>query len=172
MTIKFAFNRSFMKKLILVRHAKSSWEHDVIDHERPLKKRGFDDAILVSNQLKTNFSSVDLALSSDAVRAKTTANIFVDTLNIDRNIFQLNHELYDFSGMDLVNVIKNCDNSVKSLMIFGHNHAITGFSNTYGDTYIDNVPTSGVVIFEFDIDNWIDLKPGKTLRTLFPRDFK
>ena len=82
------------------------------------------------------------------------------------------HDLYDFSGESLVRVIKSCDDIINTLMVFGHNHALTDFVNTFGDKYIDNVPTSGLVIIEFDIDNWKDLKPGKTFYTLFPRDLK
>ena len=72
-----------MKKLILIRHAKSSWKHDVIDHERPLNSRGVKDVELMSNHLKEKGLQVDLVLSSDAVRAKTTANGIISNLNID-----------------------------------------------------------------------------------------
>lgn len=161
-----------MRKLILVRHAKSSWKHNVIDHERPLNERGFKDANLVSISLKERSLNIDLVLSSDAMRAKTTANIFISNLNIDRSIVHLNHELYDFSGTNLIEVIKACDDSVNTLMLFGHNHAITAFVNTYGNSYIDNVPTSGVVVIEFDIINWKKLNNGNTIQTLFPRDLK
>ncbi|MGB5419549.1 SixA phosphatase family protein [Algibacter sp.] len=160
-----------MKKLILVRHAKSSWEYDVTDHERPLKSRGYKDADIVSKALKGRLKP-DLVISSDAARTKETSDIFVSNLNINTDIVTYNHDLYDFSGANLLQVIKSCDNIINTLMIFGHNHALTAFVNTYGDTYIDNVPTSGVVIIEFDINQWHDLKPGKTLTTLFPRDLK
>lgn len=161
-----------MKKLILVRHAKSSWEYDVIDHERPLKKRGFDDANLVSKYLSKEKLNVNLALSSDAVRAKTTAKIFIENLNIDQDKLHLVHELYDFSGENLSQTIKNCSDAVNTLMVFGHNHAITWFANTYGSYGIDNVPTSGVVVFQFDIKKWNELKPGKTITTLFPKNLR
>lgn len=161
-----------MKTLTLIRHAKSSWKHDVIDHDRPLNKRGASDAELISKYLKTSFLSPDLVLSSDANRAKITAGIFVENLEIDDDLVKLNHNLYDFSGYNLIEEIKNCKDSIVNLMIFGHNHAITSFVNTYGDTYIDNVPTSGVVVLKFNIEKWKDLKPGKTLKTLFPRDLK
>ena len=161
-----------MKTLTLIRHAKSSWEHNVIDHERPLNKRGLNDAALVSSSLAKNLLHPELILSSDANRAKTTASIFMSGLNINEDLINLNHDLYDFSGYNLINVIKACDDAINTLMIFGHNHAITAFVNTYGDVYIDNVPTSGVVILEFDIKQWRDLKPGKTVSTLFPRDLK
>ena len=161
-----------MKNLILVRHAKSSWKHNVIDHERPLKKRGFNDADLISKKFKEININIDLVLSSDAMRAKTTANIFVTNLNIDDNIFYLKHDLYDFSGNDLVKVVKSCDNSINNLMIFGHNHAITDFVNTFGNIHIENVPTCGVTIISFKIESWKNLNKGTTIKTLFPRDFK
>ena len=161
-----------MKKLILIRHAKSSWEYDVIDHQRPLKERGYKDAALVSKVLQKLNLNIDFVLCSDAVRTRMTSEIFISELNINPEIVKLNHDLYDFSGNDLIRTIKSCDTTVNTLMVFGHNHAITDFVNTYGSTFIDNVPTSGVVIIEFDIDNWKALKPGITQNTFFPRNFK
>ncbi|WP_298535539.1 histidine phosphatase family protein [uncultured Algibacter sp.] len=161
-----------MKRLILIRHAKSSWEYDVIDHERPLITRGLKDANLVSNHLISSIISIDSVICSDAKRTIQTADIFIAGLNIDPEIVRYNHNLYDFVGKELINVIKNCDNSVHNLMIFGHNHAITSFVNAYGSEHIDNVPTCGVTIIEFDIFNWIHLEQGKTIKILFPRDLK
>jgi phosphohistidine phosphatase len=160
-----------MKKIIIVRHAKSSWEHDVTDHERPLNERGLEDAHKVSYACKNKLHP-DLIVSSDAVRAKSTAHIFISNLNIDISNLNLNHDLYDFSGEKLISVIKYCDDRYKELMIFGHNNAITYFVNKYGDNYVDNVPTCGVVIIEFDITHWNELKKGITTKKIFPKDFK
>jgi phosphohistidine phosphatase len=160
-----------MKRIILVRHAKSSWEYNVSDFERPLKPRGFKDINVISKEF-INKLSPDLILSSDALRAKTTAEIFVSNIYIDLNEIIFNHNLYDFSGTDLLNIIKQCGNSVNELMVFGHNNAITNFVNSFGDKIIDNVPTSGVVIIEFNISSWRELKKGKTIQTLFPKDLK
>lgn len=161
-----------MKKLILIRHAKSSWEYDVIDHERPLKKRGINDAKLVAEELKAYNIKPDKILVSDAMRTKLTAQIMLPVLDIPYNEAVFKHKLYDFAGSDLVDVIKSADDAITILMVFGHNHAITAFANTYGNVYIDNVPTSGVVIFEFDTSKWSEISPGKTLHTIFPRDLK
>lgn len=161
-----------MKNLILVRHAKSSWEHHVIDHERPLNEKGINDANNISIYLNSKNLNIDGVFSSDSVRTKTTANIFFENLKIDRSMLQLNHDLYDFSGSNLIGVIKECPNDIHTLMVFGHNHAITAFVNTYGDIFIDNVPTCGVVQIEFDITDWKDLNKGKTVSTLFPRDLR
>lgn len=161
-----------MRKLIIVRHAKSSWEFDVIDHERPLKKRGINDANLVSKELKKLDINYDSILSSDAERTRLTSKIFIDNLDLNIADVYYMYKLYDFAGRDLLEVVRNCEDSVNTLMIFGHNHAITAFVNTYGDIAIDNVPTSGVVIIDFNITNWKDLVRGKTVKCIFPRDLK
>lgn len=161
-----------MKNLILVRHAKSSWEFNLNDHERPLNKRGFSDADLVSKHLIVDKLNPDIILSSDTVRTKTTASIFLNNLSLKSREIELDHNLYDFTGSKLLEVIKNTSDSINNLMIFGHNHAITAFVNTYGDVFIDNVPTCGVVSIEFNIDKWEDLNKGKTIKTLFPKDLK
>tara|TARA_R110002049_G_scaffold309155_1_gene517688 strand:+ start:3914 stop:4402 length:489 start_codon:yes stop_codon:yes gene_type:complete len=159
-----------MKKIIIVRHAKSSWGYNVIDHERPLSGRGKNDAEQVSRYLISYNLSPELILSSDAVRAKTTAEIFMENLKFNGKIIQLNHDLYDFAGHNLLRIIKDCNDSIHTLMVFGHNYAITAFVNTYGNKPIDNVPTSGVVVIEFDMATWKNLKPGNTTLTVFPRD--
>lgn len=161
-----------MKTLYLVRHAKSSWEYDVSDHQRPLNKRGFKDAKLVSKYLNNKLQLPDLVISSDANRAFTTAKIYADHLGLNEDDIQLNHDLYDFSGHGLTDVIKNCDDSVDTLMVFGHNHAMTYFVNTYGNKPIGNVPTSGFTQLELDINSWSELKKGITKQTVFPRDLK
>jgi phosphohistidine phosphatase len=161
-----------MKKVTIIRHAKSSWEHPVIDFERPLKKRGLEDASLVSSYAKDKIISPDLILSSDAIRARTTAAIFIKILNFQSIDFQTNSKLYDFAGNDLIQVIKSCDNAINHLMIFGHNFAITSFVNTYGSVVYDNVSTSGLVSIDFDIDTWQKLTTGKTILKIFPKDLK
>ncbi|MDO6597954.1 histidine phosphatase family protein [Oceanihabitans sp. 2_MG-2023] len=161
-----------MKKITIIRHAKSSWEHQVIDFERPLKKRGLEDAFLVSTHLDNQIIKPDLIVSSDANRARTTAEIFIKTLNFQHIDFQTNSKLYDFSGNDLIQVIKNYDNRINHLMVFGHNFAITSFVNTYGSVIYDNVPTSGLVSIDFNIDKWKHLVPGKTVLKIFPKDLK
>jgi phosphohistidine phosphatase len=52
---------------------------------------------------------------------------------------------------------------------FGHNAAITNFVNIFGDVSIENVPTSGFVSIEFDTENWIEIKKGKTKKIIVPK---
>lgn len=167
-----AFNRKKMKKLILIRHAKSSWKFNVIDHERQLNSRGLSDSVLIASGLESKGVTADLVMISDAIRTKTTSEIILNQLKINKEKILFSHDLYDFSGGNLTQVIKDCDNGINTLMIFGHNHAITAFVNTYGDKYIENVPTCGVVIIDFDIKSWNGLNEGKTIKTIFPKDLR
>lgn len=159
-----------MKKLTIVRHAKSSWKFNLPDHQRPLNTRGTHDANKVSNSLKAADFKPDLLLSSNAIRAQTTAEVFIKNLEIPLDICQFNHELYDFSGEYLTFHIKNCPNHINHLMVFGHNDAITNFVNTFGNKTIDNVPTCGLVSINFNTTLWNEIELGNTILTIFPKD--
>ncbi len=161
-----------MKTLYIIRHAKSSWDYDVSDEMRPLNKRGFNDAELIGKELKTLIKPIDKILSSPAVRAHSTAKIVIEHLDVDKDIFSLEPNLYDFGGQDVIEVIKNCDDTINTLMVFGHNHALTSIANLYGSKKIDNLPTAGVVEIEFDTDHWKKITVGKTLLTIFPKSLR
>ena len=161
-----------MKTLYMVRHAKSSWKHDVIDHKRPLKGRGKRDSALVSNYLRHEIKPPQKIITSDASRAFETASSFKKAFSMKEEDFMTNHDLYDFSGQNVMDIIKKLPDSCDRIMIFGHNHAFTSIANMLGNTYIDNVPTCGFVHLEFDEEQWKDITTGKTIRTLFPRDLK
>lgn len=161
-----------MKTLYLVRHAKSSWKHDVDDHERPLKQRGENDATLVAEKAKKKITPPQMIISSDAVRALSTAKYFKNALGIEDADFKSNSELYDFSGQNVMRCIKSLDDELDSVMIVGHNHAFTSIVNMIGNKYIENIPSSGFVMIEFDENKWGDISTGRTKKTIFPRDLK
>jgi phosphohistidine phosphatase len=161
-----------MKNLILIRHSKSSWEVPLNDIDRPLSKRGIHNAHLIASKIKELLPKSFIVWSSSAKRTKETAIIFAQNLSfLDENI-TLKEELYTFDSEKLEEIIKKCENMYNSLIIFGHNEAITKFVNKFGDLLIDNVPTSGVVSLQFDIKDWKNLSKGKTLNTVFPSHYK
>ncbi|MFK5981898.1 MAG: histidine phosphatase family protein [Flavobacteriaceae bacterium] len=161
-----------MKTLYLLRHAKSSWEEQVDDHKRSLNERGKNDAILVSNYVKDIINKPQKIVSSDANRAKTTAKYFKEALDILDTDFILNPNLYDFGGKSVMEVIKGLDNTLDSVMIVGHNHALTSIANMLGDTDINNIATCGFVEIKFNVDTWKFSNYGHTERVIFPRDLK
>lgn len=161
-----------MKKLILIRHGKSSWENPLEDVERPLKMRGYKDAEIITKAFKKHFEKPIKAYTSKAVRAYTTAQIFKKNLDIDDANFEIEPDLYTFEQQRIVDFIKSRDKSTEQLMLFGHNPAFTALANTLGSEPLDNLPTTGLIVIAFEVDDWNEISEGKTVLTLFPKDFK
>ncbi|WP_423819463.1 histidine phosphatase family protein [Salinimicrobium sp. TIG7-5_MAKvit] len=161
-----------MKKLILVRHGKSSWKEDLPDAERTLKKRAFKDAGLVLNAF-SGFREKPLKIwSSSATRALDTARIFQKRLEVEDKDFTVKKELYTFDAKTLLNIITSCEDDVDSLMVFGHNPAITGVANQLGDQHFSNVPTTGLCVITFEAEKWQEIKDGQTILYLFPKNLR
>jgi phosphohistidine phosphatase len=162
-----------MKTLYIVRHAKSSWEYEGIDDaDRPLKKRGIKDAHMMAAILKEKIERPDAFISSSANRALHTGVIFCKTFKYPMANLKISSSLYSFSDGYLVKTIKALDNGFDSAIVFSHNHGINDFVNSFGNKFIDNVPTSGIVAIEFNTDHWKSIKRGKTIISYFPKDFK
>lgn len=144
-----------MKTLYLVRHAKSSWDYDSVhDYDRPLKGRGISDAHLISQYLSRQVDAPQELYSSPATRALHTAMIFARNLNHPFSQIKIHEELYLCSEKEMLKFIRGIDNSLNAVMIFCHNPTITNFVNKCIDQRIDNVPTTGVASFHFDISSW------------------
>jgi len=161
-----------MKHLILVRHGKSSWKYGVEDRDRPLKEIGIQDAHSVSQHFRTYNVKIDGVYSSPAIRALHSCVIFLRNLKIPYKDFALSNELYDFSGDDVLNFVKKLPDSQQVVMIFGHNHAFTEVANIWGDVYIDNVPTTGLVHLSFKVSRWKDVQKGNTEKIVIPKELR
>lgn len=161
-----------MKNLILVRHAKSSWDYQVSDDKRPLSELGMADSQLVSQEFKYHSFQPDMIFSSHANRAITTCKIFMKNLKLSDNLLITSNKLYDFSGENVIDFIKSFDKQLNNVIIFGHNYAFTSISNRFGSVFIDNLPTCGLVWIQFDIDSWEDVENGTTKLIIKPKDLK
>ena len=161
-----------MKNLILVRHAKSSWDGPVNDKDRRISSVGMKDAHSIASIALKYLPNKFIILSSSAKRATETATIFAQNwmFPIESIIFM--EDLYTFDENQLEQTIKSFNNDYENVILFGHNAAITNFVNKFGDILIDNVPTSGFVSINFDCENWKVVSNGTTVKTLFPRDLK
>ena len=161
-----------MKNLTLIRHGKSSWDAPLNDKERPLARRGIQDAHLVANHAVNFIPNTNLIWTSTAKRASETAVIFAQILSWPVESIQFKDDLYTFDAFKLENIIKSCSDDYENVILFGHNEAITEFVNKFGDIFIDNVPTAGFVSISFPQETWSQIKAGKTTKILFPRDLK
>ena len=149
-----------MKKLLLYRHAKSSWEDPYLeDHKRPLALRGLRDAPYMAQRLKKKAVFPDAVISSDAERAKATALITAENLHFPTDQIEWRHSLYHASEKTLLREIKQTDDLFSVLFLFGHNPGLTELVNLLGAD-LDNLPTCGQFGFTFNTDRWADISAG------------
>ncbi len=162
-----------MKRLYLVRHAKSSWKDTTLDDfERPLNKRGLNDASFMGSILNTKKLSADIIFSSPAMRAKQTAKLINEQFTSPLKI-TYDENIYEATLDSLEDIVRNIDNQYESVFLFGHNPNFNMFVERYLDIN-ENIPTCGVVGIEFDIDNWDEINPkkGNLLFFEYPKLYK
>lgn len=161
-------NRS--RILFLVRHAKSSWKNITLaDHDRPLKKRGYKNAILMGRRLIRRSQRPDLITSSSAVRALVTAEILAPYLDIDPDNVIIDPSIYGSGGRKMMNIIERFDDRFAEVMLVGHNPGITRLASRLTDHPIANVPTCGIVVIRFETDQWATV--GRAPATLLEFDY-
>ena len=148
-----------MKKLIVVRHAKSSWdEQGLNDVERPLNDRGKKDAPEMAKRLNDKDIKVDLFISSPAKRAKRTACYFAKEYKVDKKDIVLVDKLYTADLESFYDVLHKLDDRVKTVALFSHNPGITEFVNTLTGIRVDNMPTCAVFAVQSDAETWAKFK--------------
>ncbi|GAB6283655.1 MAG: histidine phosphatase family protein [Ignavibacterium sp.] len=144
-----------MKELYLLRHAKSSWDDPSLDDiERPLNNRGKKDAPLISNILAKMKIEPELILSSPSRRTLSTAQIILEELNLSKKILLVDENIYLASANELLDLLKNLDNSLIRVMLVGHNPGLTDLSNFLSNQGIENIPTCGIVGLKAKINSW------------------
>jgi phosphohistidine phosphatase len=151
------------KILLVVRHAKSSWDFSTLnDFERPLNDRGKKDAPAMAKRLMEKNVPVDAFVSSPAKRAKKTAEFFCETYGRPTNAIQYKSMLYHATPEVFYEVVGQLDDSFNSVALFSHNPGITEFVNMLIDEPgIDNMPTCGVFAIKAQLKKWSDFKKAK-----------
>lgn len=151
-----------MKTLYIVRHAKSSWKYpELSDDERPLLQKGIKRTLKISSYLKQKGIHPDVMISSHAVRAYDTACIIAEDLDFPREKIRVSGNLYFTSTDKLFDELFSLDDTVESVIVFGHNPTFTSFANHFLDEKIDWLPTSAVVSVSFDTRQWENIPLAK-----------
>lgn len=146
-----------MKSLLVVRHAKSSWEwEDRSDFDRPLNDRGKRDAPAMAQRLITRGAIPDLLVASPAKRAKKTAELFAAELGFPEDGILFKPELYHAPYPIFYEVIKTLDDTKNVVALFSHNPGITEFVTALTTVRVDNMPTCGVFAIHVETEHWAD----------------
>lgn len=152
-----------MKRLLLMRHAKSSWkDSDVPDHERPLKKRGQRDAEKMGKLLKSKKLVPDLIISSTAVRASKTAEILAKSCKYEDEII-FSDSLYMAEPADIMQVVKDHAKKQKTVLIIGHNPGLEAYLQIMTGK-VESLPTSAIAYLAAKIENWGELSSEEEVK--------
>jgi phosphohistidine phosphatase len=145
-----------MKILYLLRHAKSSWaEPGLGDQQRSLNKRGSSDAPMMGERFAGRGEQLDHIVSSPALRALSTAELFAEACGLAGDQIDTNSDLYFLGSGSIEATILAQDDQVERLMLVFHNPDITEFVNSIDYAFhVDNMPTCGLVKLSCDIESW------------------
>ena len=157
-----------MKRLFIIRHAKSDQSFFGNDFERPLNARGNRDAPLMAKRLVDKNIDIELMVASPALRAKQTAEYFAETFTKSKDSIIYISALYHASEDIFYEVVANLPDEFNRIALFSHNPGITHFINSLqASVEIDNMPTCGVFSVESDIEQWKDFSTSKKTFVLF-----
>lgn len=150
-----------MKNLIVIRHAKSSWDEPALaDLDRSLNPRGKRDAPLMGNLLKCRNLEPDRIVSSPAKRALKTAKLIGKEVGYDPAAIDVRESIYLQDVAILIELIHGLNDRWDRVYLVGHNPGLTDLVNLLAGEDIANIPTCGVASIEFAVDSWTHIMEG------------
>lgn len=163
-----------MKRVYLMRHAKSSWtEEGMKDHDRPLNARGKDAAKRMGAELKFRDYVPDAVFCSTAKRTRETLDLMLPALGADLPA-TMEAELYLASPDLLLDHIRDADPKTNSIMLIAHNPGLEELIDVLAkrDAAVpDKFPAGALAVIDFEVDTWRGVKPheGDITDLIFPK---
>lgn len=167
-----------MKRLVLIRHAKSSWSDGAAsDFDRGLNRRGKRDgpfmAEKLAQRLDEKLPGVKSIVASPAKRARKTAQFMARAMGYDTEAIRYDNAAYCFTAGGIIDVLQRIDDGYDTVFFVGHNHGITELAERLCGEPLNNIPTSGIVAIDCSIERWNDLKAARGTMVFFdyPKKF-
>ena len=145
-----------MKTLLILRHAKSDWSNSQLsDHDRPLNGRGQYDAPRMGAWLKQQAMVPELIISSTAVRALTTAELFALSCDFDGDM-RTTQDFYLAGPPTYIEVLNQLPDNYERVMVVGHNPGMEELVSLLTDKD-QRLTTANVAVVELPIASWEEL---------------
>ena len=157
-----------MLRLLLLRHAKSSWDdEDLDDHERPLSRRGAKDAPLIGRFMAAHDLKPDLVLCSDAVRARATLTLVMSAKAGAAPRIMFEAGLY-LAPPDRIRARLSGIDDAATVLVVGHNPGLHALAlSLVGEgakkdlaLLATGFPTACLAVIEFAAGSWRDIAPA------------
>ena len=153
-----------MKQILLLRHAKSSWDDESLkDFDRPLAKRGRNDASRMGDFVRKLNIKPSIIISSPAARAKETALLFAKAAKCEEEIIEWKSGLYYGTSADYLETIKNVSNNCETVLLVGHNPLIENTAGTLvgeSNGISITMPTAALVMLTTYVPTWKQVNWG------------
>ncbi len=153
-----------MKHILLLRHAKSSWDDSSLDDfDRPLAKRGRKDAPRMGSFVKKAGYTPEHIFSSTAKRARQTTALFCEQAGIDDEATEWTDDFYYGSSFDYLEAIQQCPEGAESVMLVGHNPKMEEAASLLcsdNKSYTVRMPTAALVCLEHPAVKWNQVREG------------
>jgi phosphohistidine phosphatase len=165
------FLQSTMKTLLILRHAKSSWDDaDLADFDRPLNHRGLQTAQFIGNLMRERNLRVDFVLSSPAKRAKQTATLVKEAAGFAAEI-GYDDRIYEASPISLLHILAEMGDEFDSLLLVGHNPGLEGLIKILTGGIL-SMPTAALAEINLKIDFWssVEADTGKLSFVVRPKE--
>ena len=160
-----------MRRLTLVRHAKSSWDYpELSDFERPLNARGRRNARELAQRLAGELERPLRLVSSPALRAITTAHAFADALGLEHAEIHVEPRIYEASTETLLAVARGLDDADAHVLLFGHNPGFSELAHALGKCPFGELPTCAVATFLSDAPRWRELRSATLEHYRHPKE--
>ncbi len=171
-----------MPRLLLLRHAKSSWDVPGLnDHDRPLNSRGRHAAPLMGRHIAAHALLPERIVCSTARRTRETLAGLLPYLDREMDI-RLSRDLYDSGPADYIDVIRAFGGTARVLLIIGHNPTLqetavelVGTGNpALIDTIATEYPTASLAVIDFPEKKWSEITPhgGRIVAFFQPRELE
>lgn len=164
-----------MRKLVLIRHAKSSWKFpELADIDRPLKGRGRRDTKIMADWLQKNKIFPDLILSSPAKRAHSTAILISEEIGFPITNIQIEKSFYFEGIQEVLKVVQAQSAKINTLFIYGHNPDWTSLVNHFTAENLWNLPTCGLCQINRESNSWSSFlkQKNQSFEIAYPSMFK
>ena len=145
-----------MKKLIIIRDAKSDEENQgVDDFERTLNDKGLKESIYIGKSLKNQNIIPDLILSSPALRALSTAEIIAKEIGYTKEIIQ-NQYIYEAYVNSLQEIVSYIHDTNDTVFLIGHNPGVSALAYMLCGLK-QSIPNAASVEINFNVDSWMEV---------------
>jgi phosphohistidine phosphatase len=162
-----------MKQLTLLRHAKSSRKDtSLADFDRPLNKRGREDAPRMGRWLRQQELAPDLVLVSPAARTRATAEAVLESLGVAAGRVLFREDIYEAEIGELLEMLRALDDASAHVLLVGHNPGLTDLWNHLSTVRTENIPTCGAFSLNLSVSSWkeVGAGSGKPVFRAIPRE--